>query len=132
VIVADANVLAYLVIPQPLTKKAELARSKEKIWAVPQVLPHELLSIVLKYVRGGKLSVDEATRAFRRGLALVEVSVIPIDAAAVLRLAEQSGCSTYDCQYVWLARDLGLPPVTEDREVLRAFPDVAVNLDHFS
>ena len=117
-IVADANVLTYLLIPQPLTKKAERARSKEKIRVVPQVLPHELLSVVMKYVRAGQISVDEASRTFRRGLAMVEVSIIRIDPSAVLRLAERSGCSTYDCQYVWLANDLGLPLLTEDREVL--------------
>lgn len=32
-------------------------------------------------------------------------------------------CSAYDCEFVWLARDLRLPLVTADRKVLDAFPD---------
>ena len=47
-------------------------------------------------------------------------------AAAVFSLAIQSGCSAYDCEFVWLARDLGLPLVTVDKKALNAFPDLVV------
>lgn len=130
-IVADANLLAYLLVPGPMTQKAELVRAKEKVWAVTPLLRYELLSVLLKYVRGSQLSQDEAARAYKRGLAMVEVSVIDRDAAEVLRMAERSECSTYDTEYVWLARELDVPMVTEDRKVLRAFPDITVSLDQF-
>jgi len=40
----------------------------------------------------------------------------------VLRVAEASGCSAYDCEFVSVAMALGVRLVTADRQVLRAFP----------
>lgn len=44
----------------------------------------------------------------------------------VLSLAAQSGCSAYDCEFVALAKDLRVPLVTTDRQVLKAFPAVVI------
>ena len=44
----------------------------------------------------------------------------------VIQLAKESGCSAYDCEFVSLAMDLGIPLVTADRQILRAFPNVAM------
>ncbi len=49
----------------------------------------------------------------------------------VLQLAGQSGCSAYDCEFVSLAMDLEIPLVTSDRQILRAFPKVAVSPEGF-
>ena len=49
----------------------------------------------------------------------------------VLTLAIQSGCTAYDCEYVALAEALNVPPITEDREILRAFPARAVSPEQF-
>ncbi len=49
-----------------------------------------------------------------------------MDDDAVLDLVLASPCSAYDCEYVATAQALGVPLVTWDREVLKAFPDVAV------
>ena len=54
-----------------------------------------------------------------------------VESAHVLTLASRSGCSAYDCEFVALAQDLGVALVTNDREVLRAFPDTAVALAGF-
>lgn len=45
--------------------------------------------------------------------------------AWVLELAAQSGCTAYDCEFVALARELGVPLLTADKGVLKAFPAVA-------
>jgi predicted nucleic acid-binding protein len=37
----------------------------------------------------------------------------------------------YDCEFVWLARDLSLPLVTADKKVLNAFSGFAVMPDIF-
>lgn len=51
-----------------------------------------------------------------------EYSVISHQA---LQLAARSTCSAYDCEFVALARDLGTPLVTADRQVVASFPDIA-------
>ena len=51
-----------------------------------------------------------------------------MDSRSVLGLVNESPCSAYDCEYVALAMQLGTNLVTMDKQVLRAFPDVAVPL----
>lgn len=40
-------------------------------------------------------------------------------------------CSAYDCEFVWLVRDLRVPLVTADRQLIGAFPDTTVPADVF-
>jgi predicted nucleic acid-binding protein len=48
-----------------------------------------------------------------------------VDSRDVLRLAAQSRCSAYDCEYVALAETAGVPLVTNDAQVLKEFPSIA-------
>jgi predicted nucleic acid-binding protein len=50
----------------------------------------------------------------------------PVDDALALELAVRSPCSARDCEYVALAEALDVPLVTNDRDVLDAFPSRAV------
>ncbi len=50
----------------------------------------------------------------------------------VLNLVAASTCSAYDCEFVALAKELEVPLVTVDRQVLSQFPSVAVSLDAFA
>ena len=54
-----------------------------------------------------------------------------VRSAHVIQLAERSGCSAYDCEFVAVAEDLAVRLVTADRQVLQAFPSIAVSPDKF-
>ena len=49
----------------------------------------------------------------------------------VLQLACRSRCSAYDCEFIALAQDLRVPFVTADRQVLAAFPSIAMSPTQF-
>jgi predicted nucleic acid-binding protein len=55
-----------------------------------------------------------------------------VSSMQVLNLVEKSRCSAYDCEFVALAEDLGIPLVTTDKKMLSAFPSIAVSLKKFS
>ena len=63
------------------------------------------------------------------GLVMAEALLAPgeadVDSEAVLRLAAQSGCTAYDCEFVALAQKLAVTLITMDRALLRAFPEMA-------
>ena len=67
-----------------------------------------------------------------RAAGLIGGREAPVDSREVLELAQRSGCSTYDCEYVVLAAALGVRLVTSDKAVLKAFPSVAVAPEAFS
>lgn len=48
--------------------------------------------------------------------------------STVLDCISQSNRSSYDCEFVALATDLGLKLVTTDEPVVREFPHVALHL----
>jgi predicted nucleic acid-binding protein len=49
----------------------------------------------------------------------------------VLSLAASMACSAYDAEFVVLARGLGVPLVTMDKDLLESFPETAVSPARF-
>ena len=126
-IVADANLLAYLVIPGDRTDEAVAVLNKDPVWVAPPLWRSEMRSVVHKYVVRGVLTVARAVALMEqvdRILGGREAGASNLD---ILTLASGSLCSTYDCEYVALATALGVPLVTTDRAVLRAFPKNALS-----
>ena len=56
--------------------------------------------------------------------------IVPSD--KVFRLAGETPLSAYDCEFVALASTLGIPLVTADKAVLKAFPDRALTMEAFA
>ena len=130
-IVADANLIAYLILPGERTGQAEAVLATDPVWVVPVLWASEMRSVLNHYVRAGELSVAQASGAMDRAVNLIDGREGPVDTREVLMLASKSGCSSYDCEYVALAMSLGLSLVTSDKAVLRAFPRVAVSPEEF-
>lgn len=104
---------------------------KDAAWAAPLLWRSEFRNVLSSLVRRRSLSLEDAVQIVaeaERALAGREYAVV---SHHVLRLAARSGCSAYDCEFVALAEDLGVPLVTGDRQVLRAFPAAAVAPDAF-
>jgi len=125
-IVVDTNLLAYLLLPTPYTAQAEAVLDKDSDWLAPGLIHSELRNVFLGAVRREDIGLNDAQFLLARSLDLVTVPDKDIDGSAVFTIAMESGCSAYDCEFVWLARDLGLPLVTVDKKVLNAFPNLAV------
>ena len=126
-IVADANLLAYLVLPGQWTGAAEAVLRHDSVWVVPSLWLCEVRSVVNQYVRRGDMTLARAVTALERAEQVIAGREGLVDSRIVLELAQRSKCSTYDCEYVALAIGLGVPLVTSDVALLRAFPRVAVN-----
>ncbi len=126
-IVADANLLAYLVMPGERTEEAEAVLAKDPAWVVPVLWHSELRSVVHKYVARGDITSARAVALLGQAEDVVAGREGTIESQDVLELASRSKCSTYDCEYVALANALGVPLVTTDRALLRAFPERAMS-----
>ncbi len=131
-IVVDANVLAYLVMPGERTKESDAVLARDPIWVVPMLWRSELRSVVHKYVVRGDITLARAIALLEQATDVVGGRETDVDSGDVLALASRSQCTTYDCEYVALAEALAVPLVTSDRQVLREFPDIAVSPKEFA
>jgi len=128
VIVVDSNIIAYFHIPGPYTAAAETLLASQGSWVAPVLWRSELRNALAGYIRRGDLARDVAWTIQSEAEDLMSGGEYEVDSGTVFDLVDRSDCSAYDCEYVALAMRLGTNLVTMDRQVLRAFPDVAVPL----
>jgi len=124
-IVADANLLVHLVFPGEHSALADRLYTRDPDWAVPLLWLSELRNVAWKFVRRKEITLTQAIDALDRASIVVVNREYSVSTASVLELAARSGCAAYDCEYVALAQALGVPLVTADQAVLRAFPAIA-------
>lgn len=129
-IVVDTNIIAYLLLGGPMLSQAEQVYRKDPDWFAPPLWQSEFRNILAGMMRAKRLDLAGALEYWREAETLVGAPE-GIDGSEVLRLAYGSGCTAYDCEFVALARRLGTPLVTADAQVLRAFPDTAVDMQAF-
>jgi predicted nucleic acid-binding protein len=92
----------------------------------------EFRSTLAGLVRRGDVLLEEAIRLTEEAERWMEGREYTVRSTEVLRLAQRSKCSAYDCEYVALALDLRVKLVTADQQVLRGFPTVAISIDRFT
>ena len=128
-IVVDSNVLAYCYISTPkFSDAAKALLVSDSNWKAPLLWRSEFRNILLKYVRSDLLSLNEAIQLQLDAEDLMKDSEFHVDSAQILKLADQSGCTTYGCEFIAVAKTLGIKLVTADKQLLRAFPGIAVPL----
>ena len=115
-----------------LTPDAEDALARDPNWAAPLLWRSEFRNALLTHVRQRDLPIEEAIRVADDAENQMSGHEYTVITHRVLQLASRSGCSAYDCEFIALAHYLGIPLVTTDREILRAFPTVAVSLKAFA
>jgi len=75
--------------------------------------------------------LERAQEIMENTLRLMEERQVTPNSNRVLALAANSSCTAYDCEYVALAEQLGIKLVTADKQLIKAFPDIAVSLEDF-
>ncbi|HEX8691151.1 MAG TPA: type II toxin-antitoxin system VapC family toxin [Longimicrobium sp.] len=131
-IVADTNLLVYLFLPGPHTPAAEAVLKRDPEWWVPLLWRSEFRNVLALYLRKGLLPINEALDAFQQAEALVDGREFASRTPRVLDLVRRSTCSAYDCEFVALAEELGVPLVTSDSRILKDFPQIATTPEQFS
>jgi predicted nucleic acid-binding protein len=131
-IVADTNLIAYLLIPGDHTQAAERVFASDQEWAAPLLWKSEFRNVLTLHIRRRSLSLAESLEIAADAEVLVQGKEYEVSSAQVLSLAASSRCSAYDCEFVALAQSLGVPLVTADRAVLADFPSLAVSVDDFT
>jgi predicted nucleic acid-binding protein len=131
VIVADTNLLAYLLVKGQFTREAEAVYQRDPVWAAPLLWKSELRNVLALYVRRDAVKLSEAIAVMEEAERLMEGQEFEVISSRVLQLAAASRCAAYDCEFVALAQDLGVHLVTADRDLVAKFKPTAVSMRTF-
>jgi len=130
-IVADASVIAYLCTDGDQTPLAEMVFEHDPVWVAPVLWRSEVRNTLVKYLHHGLMGMESVLVSLHMAEEAIAGREYAVDSRKVMELAAQSKCTAYDCEYVALAQDLGVPLVTTDKQILKAFPKTAVALEKF-
>ncbi len=130
-IVADTNLIAYLLIDGPFTNEARAVYEKDQDWVAPSSWRSEFRNVLVLSLRRGIASFTRTLEVMEDAELLMAGKDRDSSSAQILRLAADSGCAAYDCEFVVLAQELGLPLVTSDRALITKFAPAAVSMQTF-
>jgi predicted nucleic acid-binding protein len=130
-IVVDTNVIAYCWIRGDRTALAQRIRLQDPDWHVPVLWRSELRNVLALQVGRATLALEDASAVMAAAESAVAGREHLMTGDTVLGLAARTGLSGYDCEFVALAQALLVPLVTEDRAVLRAFPNLAFTMEAY-
>ena len=130
-IVADTNLIAYLLILGQYSNEAESVYIKDPQWVAPLLWRSEFRNILAFYVRRELMDLNDAYGTMEQAERLMRGQEFEIVSARVLRLAATSGCSAYDCEFVALAQGLGVTMVTSDRILVARFKPTVSSMREF-
>ena len=127
-IVVDTNVIAYLWLPGDRTRQAESLLKEDPDWNAPLLWRSEFRNVLAGCLRRGDLDLDTALQIVDEAEGQMRGREFSVPSAQVLARVAASDCSAYDCEFVALAEELGVPLITSDEKVLRSFPAAARKL----
>ncbi|NNK64950.1 MAG: type II toxin-antitoxin system VapC family toxin [Gemmatimonadetes bacterium] len=131
-IVADVNLVAYLLIDGEHTEAAQAALAKDPEWAAPLLWRSEWRNILAGYLRRAELDLDQALERMAVAESLFRGREFASEGRRVMQLVATSDLSAYDCEYAALADHLGVPLVSNDTQLVEAFPGRAQLLSEFT
>jgi predicted nucleic acid-binding protein len=130
-IVVDTNIIIYFYLPGEFSEAAQQALEMDAHWIAPHLWRSEMRNVLAGYIRRGQLKLETAHKIIQAAQAIFYQKEYEVNSAQVLSLAAGSGCSAYDCEFVALAQNFNILLITMDKQVLRAFPQVAMPLGRF-
>lgn len=130
-IVADTNLLVYFYVQGEHSDLADKAFRKDPSWISPLLWRSEFLSVLAACIKNRFVDYEVAVEIIGEAERLMAGHEYAISSLDILRLAADSKCSAYDCEFVALAMELKIPLVTMDQKILAEFPRTAIRLDEF-
>ena len=124
-IVVDTNVLIHYWLETAEYNAARALLDSDANWYAPYLWRSEFRNALATHMRHAGLTLERARKANRSAELQMYDHEYFVDPVAVLDLVAASTCSAYDCEFVALARELRVPLITTDKQILRDFPRIA-------
>ena len=127
-IVVDTNIIAALYLPNANSTLAEILLTQHADWVAPLLWRSEMRNTLTKYLQANVMSFEQIYQIQHEAEALMAGNEYQTNSLEVLKLANTSLCSAYDCEFVALARHLQIKLITQDKQILAQFPQDTIAL----
>lgn len=130
-IVADTNIISYLLLPTTYSDSTDELYRKDSHWVAPTLWKSEFRNVLALYLRKEIITLEKALQLQETAESLMSQNEYDIASSQVLALVNSSNCSSYNCEFVALASYLKVQLVTQDKKILREFPSIAISISDF-
>ena len=130
-IVVDSNVLAARNLTGPQTSLATAVEQRDPVWIAPPLWRYEFQNILAKAIWARQITSAQGLQAWRKASAQMADNEHEPSPDQVIELSARYRITAYDANFIALAMEMGATCVTEDAELLRAFPLLAVRMADF-
>lgn len=130
-IVADTNVIAGLWLPNGMEEIADQVMEKDTEWIAPVLWKSEFRNVLALYFRKEIYDLPTILQIMEQAEALMTPNEFQVNSTQVLSFVKDSTCSAYDCEFIALADDAGVPLLTFDQKILTEFPTLAMHPGNF-
>ncbi len=130
-IVIDTNIISYLYLPTKYTELAEQLLQQQPQWVAPMLWISEFRNVLTQYLRNNLLEFDDTVSILQEAESLLSDQEYKVSSLSVMNLVSTSDCSAYDCEFVALAENLNTKLVTQDKKIIRNFPQIAFSLESY-
>lgn len=130
-IVVDSNIIAARNLTSSLTSKAIQVEEKDPVWVVPVLWRYEFQNILASVIKAKQIKPEQAMDVWEKVSKILIENEWEPSPSKVIELVSQYEITAYDGQFIAVAFEMGVPCVTEDRELQQKFPGIAVSVDEF-
>jgi len=130
-IVADTNIISYLLLPTSYTESVESLYKVDSNWSAPILWKSEFRNVMALYLRKKIITLEKAMQLQETAESIIVQNDYDVSSSQVLALIDDSNCSSYDCEFVALAHHFDTKLVTQDKKILREFPSTAISVSDF-
>lgn len=130
-IVVDTNILAHLFFDGERTGLARAVYQKDQALVAPTLWRHEFINLLTMYVRFKGLEAERAVSIWNEALYRLAESEFQPETRRIIQTAEAYKLSSHDAQFIALAMERGVFCITEDKELLKNCPELAISMEDF-
>lgn len=130
-IVVESNIVAARNLTSSLTSEAKQVEEKDSVWIVPVLWRYEFQNILASAIKAKQIKPEQALNIWERVSNILIENEYEPSAFKVIDLVTQYGITAYDGQFIAAALEMGIPCVTEDRELQEKFPGIAISMTEF-
>ncbi len=130
-IIADTNIISYLLLPTSYTDSVENLYKIDSDWSAPILWKSEFRNVMALYLRKKIVTLEKAMQLQDTAESVIIQNEYDVSSSQILALIDKSNCSSYDCEFVALAHHFDTKLVTQDKKLLKEFPSTAISVSDF-